>query len=83
MKTYKKYDIIASWVTLIVSILLCIISFFCPPLAEIHPSVLMAVGELGVLMVVCFKLPLLIASGKSFKLSKGDITIEVEEDEKE
>ena len=63
-------------ITLIVSILLIVGGFFCPPTGSIDGSVLTAVGLL-LLFSFVEKLPEAIAAGKSVKISKGDASLEV------
>lgn len=68
------------FVSLISSVGLLVAGFICPPLAEIHPSVLTATGILvfyGVLATVQDA----IKKGKSVKVSKGDINLSVGEKE--
>ena len=61
---------------LVVSILLIVGGFFCPPMGSIDGSVLTAVGLL-LLFSFVEKLPEAIAAGKSVKISKGDASLEV------
>ena len=63
-------------INLVVSILLIVGGFFCPPMGSIDGSVLTAVGLL-LLFSVIEKLPEAIAAGKSVKISKGDASLEV------
>lgn len=66
-------------ITLILSIILLVGGFLCPPMGVIDGSVLTAVGLL-LAFASLSQLPLLadaIRDGKSFKLTKGDITAEV------
>lgn len=66
------------FVSLISSVGLLVAGFICPPLAEIHSSVLTATGILafyGVLATVQDA----IKKGKSVKVSKGDINLSVGE----
>lgn len=68
------------FVSLISSVGLLVAGFICPPLAEIHQSVLTATGILafyGVLATVQDA----IKKGKSVKVSKGDINLSVGEKE--
>lgn len=70
------------FVSLISSVGLLVAGFICPPLAQIHPSVLTATGVLaffGVLATVQDA----IKKGHSVKVSKGDINLSVNPDEKE
>ena len=63
-------------ITLIVSILLIVGGFFCPPMGSIDGSVLTAVGLL-ILFSLIEKLPEAIAAGRSVKIQKGDTSLEV------
>lgn len=63
-------------ITLIVSILLIVGGFFCPPMGSIDGSVLTAVGLL-LMFAVVEKLPEAIAAGRSVKIQKGDTSLEV------
>ena len=63
-------------INLVVSILLIVGGFFCPPMGSIDGSVLTAVGLL-LLFSFVEKLPEAIAAGKSVKISKGDASLEV------
>ena len=63
-------------ITLIVSILLIVGGFFCPPMGSIDGSVLTAVGLL-ILFSFIEKLPEAIAAGRSVKIQKGDTSLEV------
>lgn len=75
--------------TMLASIVLVFISFFLPPKGVIHPSTLKAVGELGLMASVFTFLSNLseyINAGHQVRLSKGDLTIQVQkkdEDDKE
>jgi len=67
------------YVNLVVSILLIVGGFFCPPMGVIDGSVLTAVGEL-LMFAVLAQIPSIIDSaknGKSIRLKKGDFTAEV------
>ena len=64
------------YINLVVSILLIVGGFFCPPMGSIDGSVLTAVGLL-LLFSFVEKLPEAIAAGKSVKISKGDASLEV------
>ena len=54
-----------------------------PPKGIIDPSVLTAVGEIGIITLILFKIPSLISGLQNGKLSlqKGDITLEVDKSE--
>ena len=64
------------YINLVVSILLIVGGFFCPPMGSIDGSVLTAVGLL-LLFSFVEKLPEAIAAGKSVKIKKGDASLEV------
>ena len=63
-------------ITLVVSILLIVGGFFCPPMGSIDGSVLTAVGLL-ILFSFIEKLPEAIAAGRSVKIQRGDTSLEV------
>lgn len=63
-------------INLVVSILLIVGGFLCPPMGSIDGSVLTAVGLL-ILFSVVEKLPEAITDGRSVKISKGDTSLEV------
>ena len=63
-------------ITLVVSILLIVGGFFCPPMGSIDGSVLTAVGLL-ILFSFIEKLPEAIAAGRSVKIQRGDTSVEV------
>ena len=62
-------------VTFVLSVLLIVGGFFCPPIGQIDGSVLTAVGLL-ILFATIEKIPEAIKSGRNLKNSKGDLTIE-------
>lgn len=66
-------------VTFVLSVLLIIGGFLCPPIGVIDNSVLSAVGLL-LLFATVEKIPDAIKAGHSFKVSKGDITLEATSD---
>ena len=63
-------------VTFVLSVMLIVGGFFCPPIGEIDGSVLSAVGLL-LMFATIDKLPDAIRAGKSIKVTKGDFTAEV------
>lgn len=63
-------------ITLVVSILLIVGGFFCPPMGSIDGSVLTAVGLL-ILFSLIEKLPEAITAGRSVKIQRGDTSLEV------
>ena len=64
------------YINLVVSILLIVGGFFCPPMGSIDGSVLTAVGLL-LLFSLVEKLPEAIAAGRSVKIQRGDTSVEV------
>jgi len=64
------------YATFILSVLLIVGGFFCPPMGVIDGSVLTAVGLL-LMFAVVEKLPQAVKEGRSIKFSKGDFTAEV------
>lgn len=65
--------------TFVLSVLLLIGGFFCPPIGIIDGSVLTAVGLLLMFPIV-EKIPEAIKAGKSVKIQKGDFSAQVGED---
>lgn len=65
--------------TFVLSVLLLIGGFFCPPIGIIDGSVLTAVGLLLMFPIV-EKIPEAIKAGKSLKIQKGDFSAQVGED---
>ena len=75
-----KNKVLSDWIILLFSIGLFVTSFFLPPRGVIDPSVLAAVGEIGVLYILIFKLQEMIQSikdGKYIKVRHNDTSIEV------
>ena len=70
------------YATFILSVLLIVGGFFCPPIGMIDGSVLSAVGHL-LMFATIDKIPEAIKAGKSVKISKGDFSAEVGTDVKE
>ena len=64
------------YITLAISIFLIIGGFLCPPMGIIDGSVLTAVGEL-LLFLLIMKLPEAIKAGRNIKVRKGDFSAEV------
>lgn len=62
--------------SLLISVLLLVGGFFCPPMGVIDGSVLSAVGLL-LLFAAIDKLPEAIRQGRSIRLHKGDLDVEV------
>ena len=72
------------WVFSIIGLLLIIIAFFIPPAAEIHQSVLIAVGELnGTLAIGAVIKAIDKGRSASIKHSGTEVTITGNEDEQE
>lgn len=64
------------YITFVLSVALIVGGFFCPPMGVIDGSVLTAVGLL-ILFATIEKIPEAVKAGKSFKVSKGDFSAEV------
>ena len=72
-------------VTMVVSIVLIIVSFFIPPTGVIDGSVLAAVGELGAMSAMfsfLVKLPQYIKAGTAAKITHGSTSIEISKNER-
>lgn len=70
-------------VTMVVSIVLIIVSFFIPPTGVIDGSVLAAVGELGVMTAMfsfLVRLPEYIKAGMSARIRHGNTSLELSKD---
>lgn len=63
-------------VTFVLSVLLIVGGFFCPPIGVIDGSVLTAVGLLLMFSVI-EKIPEAIKAGKNIKVQKGDSSVEI------
>ena len=61
--------------TFVLSVLLIVGGFFCPPIEVIDGSVLSAVGLL-LMFATIDKIPDAIKAGRNLKISKGDFSIE-------
>lgn len=65
-----------------ISVFLIVVSFFCPPMGTVDPSVFASIGEL-------FAFPALLGfynivmSGKSASITKGSTTIQVNKENEE
>lgn len=70
------------FVCFVVSVILLIIAFFTPPPFEIDPSVLKAVGLMGIFSTIS-KIGDWIKIGMDVKFKKGDFEIEVKNDSDE
>ena len=64
------------YVTFVLSVLLIVGGFFCPPMGVVDGSVITAVGLL-LMFAAVGKMPEVIKAGRSFKVSKGDFSAEV------
>ena len=80
MKEQKHADKIIFWVCLILAAALFIGSFFCPPMGEIHPSVLKA-GGLLVAMQALGIAGQNLANGKDVTFKKDDTELKIGDDE--
>lgn len=67
------------YVSFILSVLLIIGGFFCPPIGQIDGSVLTAVGLL-ILFATVAKIPDAIKEGRNIKFQKGDIALDISSD---
>ena len=67
-------------ITFVLSVALIVGGFFCPPIGEIDGSVLSAVGLL-LRFATIDKIPEAIKAGKSIKIQKGDLELEVTKDQ--
>ena len=72
------------WLFSIIGILLIIIAFFLPPAAQIHQSVLIAVGEIDGLIAIGAVLKAIDNGGSAtFQHNGTELTINSNEDDKE
>ena len=68
------------WICLIVALVLMLLGFYLPPMGEISPSVLEAVGWLfgfAALAKLCDTVNTAIKTGYDAKVQHGDTTIEI------
>ena len=72
----KKHYIWAFAISLTISIGLIVTSFFVPPMGEIAPSVLQAVGELFLWPSLAFAAKA-VEEGKKARIQRGKTTVEV------
>lgn len=70
------------WFCLVLAAALFIGSFFCPPMGEIHPSVLKAGGILSLMQAIAI-VGQNLANGKDVIFKKDDIEIKVGDEEDE
>ena len=83
---YKKYleNNTFFWVFSIIGLLLIIIAFFIPPAAEIHQSVLIAVGEINGFVAMGAVIKAIDkGSSASIKHNNTELTINSNEDKEE
>lgn len=80
-KNVKKSTTIGLWICSVVSLSLIVGSFFVPPMGEIHPSVVKAVGEI-MGMIALFILREAVHEGIGAKVTHGDTTIELDKKDK-
>lgn len=83
---YKNYlkDNTFFWIFSIIGLLLIIIAFFLPPAAQIHQSVLIAVGEINGFIALGAVLKAIDNGGSaSIKHNGTEVTINSNEDEEE
>lgn len=70
-------------VTMIVSIVLIVVSFFLPPRGAVEPSAMAAAGELGAMTTVftfLARLPEYIKAGTTARITKSNTTLEITSD---
>ena len=68
------------WVCLVVTLVLMLLGFYLPPMGEISPSVLQAVGWLfafGALAKLCDTVNVAVNAGYDAKVHRGDTEIEI------
>ena len=85
-KFYKNYleNNTFFWVFSIIGILLIIIAFFLPPAAQIHQSVLIAVGEINGFIALGAVIKAIDNGGSAtFHHNNTEVTITGNEDDKE
>ena len=76
----KHADKVIFWVCLILAAALFIGSFFCPPMGEIHPSVLKAGGILVAMQALAIAGQNL-ANGKEVTFHHGDTDVTIGDDD--
>ena len=82
MKKQYHADKYIFWFCLILAAALFIGSFFCPPMGEIHPSVLKAGGILSLMQAIAI-VGQNLANGKDVIFKKDNIEIKVGDEEDE
>ena len=83
---YRNYlkDNTFFWIFSIIGLLLIVIAFFVPPAAQIHQSVLIAVGEIDGLIAIGAVLKAIDNGGSAtFQHNGTELTINSNEDDKE
>ena len=65
------------YITFVLSVMLLVGGFFCPPIGEIDGSVLSAVGLL-LMFATIEKIPEAIKAGRTIKVTKGDFSAEID-----
>lgn len=68
------------WFCLVLAAALFIGSFFCPPMGEIHPSVLKAGGILSLMQAIGI-VGQNLANGKDVTFSHGETEVTIKDDE--
>lgn len=77
-RNVRKSTTIALWVCLIISISLFVASFLVPPMGEIHPTVLRAVGEIfGIMGLIVLREAIM--EGLGVKMTHGNTSIEIKD----
>lgn len=67
---------VAFWLSFIVSIVLIVAGFICPPLAEISSSILIGVGEMFAFGALSAAIKA-IEDGKEVEVKKNDLTVTI------
>ena len=74
---FKQVNTKAFWICLCASLALITVSFIMPPTGIIDPSVLTAVGEIFAFAALATIIRG-IEKGSDIKLSKGDVSVEID-----
>ena len=80
MKKQYHADKYIFWFCLVLAAALFIGSFFCPPMGEIHPSVLKAGGILSLMQAIAI-VGQNLANGKDVTFSHGETEVTIKDDE--
>lgn len=80
MKKQYHADKYIFWFCLVLAAALFIGSFFCPPMGEIHPSVLKAGGILSLMQAIGI-VGQNLANGKDVTFSHGETEVTIKDDE--